>query len=190
MMQFSSHSPLTPLMLDDQMKTTLLFCKQVSGNKNCLGFWMMNSYIPKNVKMSFCPDCQNFEQNEAKRQEQHEADKGRHGELDSKVNHRYLSPDSKTGHLRSAQNERLLLKQLAAGRAAKNCEIRKCMRQHLVMTSSHFSRRYLVKSRKDLNLRNCDQTYFKAYWMSQRKTQQLRQTTMELTNLLMSHWLQ
>jgi hypothetical protein len=41
MMRFSGHS-LTPVMLDDQTKTTLLFCKQVSGNTNCRGFWMTN----------------------------------------------------------------------------------------------------------------------------------------------------
>jgi hypothetical protein len=91
-------------MHDDQTKTTLLFCKQVSGNKNCPGFWMMNSYMPKSDKISSCPNSQNFERLTK--------DKGRHGELDSKVNHHYLSPDSKTGlqGARSAQKERLLLK--------------------------------------------------------------------------------
>jgi hypothetical protein len=75
MMQFSGHS-LTPLMLDDQTKTTLFFCKQVSGNNNCLGFWTMNNYMPKSNRISSCCDWQNFERNAAKRQERHEADKG------------------------------------------------------------------------------------------------------------------
>ncbi len=76
MMRFSGHS-LTLLVLDDGTKTTLLFCKQVSGNKNCRGFWMTNNYsTSKSDKIRLCWDCQIYERNAHKRQERREVDKG------------------------------------------------------------------------------------------------------------------
>jgi hypothetical protein len=76
MMWFSGHW-LTPLMLDDQTKTTFLFCKEVSGNNNCRGFWMMNNYsMSKSKKITLCLDCQIYEWNAMEQQEWRDVDKG------------------------------------------------------------------------------------------------------------------
>jgi hypothetical protein len=89
----------TAISIDLNSAMNLGFCQKAAND--CPGFWTTCKDIWGNNGIVVCSQCQDFNWNAAKRQEQRGADKGERSNINSKVNLHYLSPTSTTERLQN-----------------------------------------------------------------------------------------